>query len=96
MSGGYFDYAQFSIRDIADKVERSLVYFKDKPEIVLKFREAIRTLRLAEVMATRIDWLMEGDDGPEEFHRRWDEDVNKLNDELERIKDEIPGIEESE
>jgi len=93
MSGGYFDFDQFRIRDIADKIERCFGYFKDQPDVLDKFRKAIRTLRLAEVMATRVDFLMEGDDGVEDFHRRWDEDVNKLNDELEMKKDEIPQIE---
>jgi len=39
---------------------------------------------------------MEGDDGVEDFHRRLDEDVNKINDELEMKKDEIPQTEEGD
>lgn len=49
------------------------------PETVEKFKEALTTLRKAEIMAQRIDWLVSGDDGEESFHRRWNEDLNNLN-----------------
>lgn len=92
MSGGHFNYAQHHIRDIADEVDQ-LIRDNDRtdknqygdtigygfgPEIIAKFEEALLTLRRAEVMAQRIDWLVSCDDGPESFLRRWDEELKKL------------------
>ena len=42
-------------------------------ETIEKFREAAQTLRRAEAMANRVDWLISGDDDQEDFHRRWNE-----------------------
>ena len=93
MSGGYFDYTQYKIGQIADEIEH-LIETNDsdelndwgdligrgyQPEVIERFRLAIATLRKAEVMAQRIDWLVSDDDGEESFLRRWDEDLNKLN-----------------
>lgn len=81
MSGGYFDYAQYRIREIADQIER-LIETNDStelndwgdpvgkgypPEIVAEFRVAVRSLRVAEVYTHRVDWLVSGDDGEESF-----------------------------
>jgi hypothetical protein len=36
-------------------------------------------LKIAQVYAQRVDWLVSGDDGEESFITRLDEDLNKLN-----------------
>lgn len=89
MSGGHFDYDQNRIGSIADSVD-DLIATNDcdepdtfgdpigrhyRPETIAKFREAHRILRLAHVMAQRIDWLVSGDDGEDSFHERWAEEV---------------------
>lgn len=87
MSGGHFDYAQYKLEDIADEIrnliaqnENTLLNLEEKysAETIEKFLEADKTLRLAAVMAQRIDWLVSGDDGEESFHERWDEDIKSL------------------
>ena len=87
MSGGYFDYAQFKLEDIADEIRNLIAQnentllnpeAKYSAETIAKFLEADKTLRLAAVMAQRIDWLVSGDDGEESFHERWDEDIKSL------------------
>jgi hypothetical protein len=92
MSGGHFNYDQYRIGQIADEVER-LIEINDNEEtdsygyktgycfpqeIIEKIKEAVQTLRMAEVMAQRIDWLVSGDDGEESFLRRWKEDLSKF------------------
>lgn len=47
-------------------------------ETLAEFRKAIETLKQAEVYAQRIDWLLSGDDGEENFHERLKEDLEKL------------------
>ena len=47
-------------------------------ETVAEFRKAVRLLRKAYVYAQRIDWLLSGDDGEDNFHRRLKEDLKEL------------------
>lgn len=44
-----------------------------------KFKEGIKFLKMAEIYAQRIDWLVSGDDGEESFHERLKEDLNENN-----------------
>jgi len=89
MSGGHFDYRQYHINDIALEIDEVIESNNDQTlnewgekkgneyslEIIEKFKEAAHTLRQAEEMAQRIDWLLSGDDGEDSFLRRWDEEV---------------------
>lgn len=87
MSGGYFSHDQFRITDIAEEVAQ-LIRDNNKqdengystnfsPATIDKFVEAERTLRLASMMAHRIDWLVSGDDGEDTFHQRWEDELSK-------------------
>lgn len=87
MSGGFFDYQQYGISEIADKVERLLShkYKEDEynhieglsEETLSEFRTGVEALRKAYIYAQRIDWLLSGDDGEESFHQRLKEDLAK-------------------
>ena len=88
MSGGTFDYRQYSLREIADSIEEIIKQndiedeygYKTEfsPETLDKFKEGVKLLKQAEVYAQRIDWLCAGDDGEETFHKRLEEDLKKL------------------
>ena len=84
MSGGYFDYEQYKMGRIADEVEQLIInYFNNigtqySIDTINKFIEAKNTLRKAEIMAQRIDWLVSGNDGEDSFHGRWKEELEKL------------------
>lgn len=88
MSGGYFDYDQYRLEDIADSIGRVIRSNDDEceegwelkganypPEIIERFKETEHTLRQAREMVHRVDWLLSGDDGEESFLRRWKEEV---------------------
>ena len=99
MSGGYFNYDQWKISEIADDVER-LVYKNGRAktdkeliddwfpeekyhyaypeEVVEEFKKGLDILKKAYVYAQRIDWLLSGDDGEDNFLRRLKEDLGKL------------------
>lgn len=47
-------------------------------EILEKFKEAVYVLRQAEVYAHRVDWFLSGEDSEENFLRRLNEDLNKI------------------
>lgn len=88
MSGGHFEYKQHHIIDITDKIEHLIQSNTEKdewgcsrnysPETIEKFRDAVKQLKLAVLMAQRIDGLVSGDRGEESFHRRWEEDLEEF------------------
>lgn len=92
MSGGKFDYQQHRIQDIIDTIQDEIDTNNEKPEYwwgewkgqvysdetIAEFKKGIELLKKAYVYAQRIDWLLSGDDGEEDFHKR-------LNDELKKI-----------
>lgn len=83
MSGGRFDYNQHRIRDIADEIESEINgnekrEYKFSKKTIKEFSNAVRALRIAEVYAQRIDWLLSGDDGEESFHARLKAELDKI------------------
>ena len=89
MSGGYFDYNQFHIDEIAREIERFLdertdsdwdkqFYSSLSEKTIEAIREYTQVIKKAAIYAHRIDYLLSGDDGEESFHRRVEEDLAKL------------------
>lgn len=76
MSGGHFASSYEQSEYVADEIDR-LIADNDSypPDIIARFSEAARTLRMAAKMARRIDWLVSGDDGEDAFRERWNEEV---------------------
>ena len=98
MSGGHFNYQQYRLRDIADEIATIVDNNDSKkldedgyplgrgypPPVIEKFTEAVKTLRRAEIMAHRIDWLLSGDDGEETFLERLEKDLKAFDDSFKR------------
>lgn len=92
MSGGYFEYEQYKIAQIADDIESVIVNndcqrvteYGDKVgrgyslATIARFREGVHYLRVAQVYAQRIDWLLSDDDGEDSFSSRLEIDLRKL------------------
>ena len=77
MSGGHFNYSQYTMGNIADEIEdvigsNSHILSKYKfgdaigydfsQRTIEKFQEAIGVLRIAAIMVHRIDWLLSCDE----------------------------------
>lgn len=91
MSGGHFDYDQYRIDQIADKIDELIFYNGSSdiddygclkhqsypPDIIENFKVAVNKLREAYVYAQRIDWLVSGDDGEDSFRQRLAIDLKK-------------------
>ena len=92
MSGGHFYYRDDEIGEIADKIDQ-LIKSNDSTEsneygervghgysaqTIAEFKRAVDLLRLAQIYAHRVDWLVSGDDSEESFHERLIEDLDKL------------------
>lgn len=92
MSGGHFGYSQFMIEEIASSIDELIETNTSKEldsfgqeigrnypaDIIAKFDETRKTLRLAASMARRVDLLVSDDDGEDSFRRRWMEEVEPL------------------
>lgn len=68
--------------DWYDKYPEDLYHYKYPDEVIQKFKEGIKIIRLAEIYAHRIDWLISGDDGEETFLKRLEGDINRLEEDL--------------
>lgn len=84
MSGGYFNYSQHYLLDMAEDIGGEILTNDSteknewgdpigrqySPETIAEFEKAVKALKLAYVYAHRIDWLLSGDDGEDSFHKR--------------------------
>lgn len=90
MSGGYFNYDQNRILDIADKVMEIIESYESESlsePTRKRLREAVGYLNIAYTYAQRIDWLVSGDDGEETFHHRLEDELNELDLAIKEIQD---------
>ncbi len=56
-------------------------------ETLKEFKEGFRLCKLAHVYVQRIDWLLSGDDGEENFHKRLKDDLEALDREIKRFEE---------
>ena len=64
--------------DWYEKYPEDLNHYKYPDDIIEEFKNAVKYLRIAEVYAQRVDWLLSGDDGEESFRTRLKEDLQKI------------------
>ena len=78
MSGGAFNYQNNSYA--IDKLTTELKYIGNKytPKTIEEFQKGLKILKEADVYLRRIDYLLSGDDGEENFHERLKEDLEEL------------------
>ena len=92
MSGGFFDYSQYTLNQIVTDIEDE-IYYNDSEEVneynekrgngfsedtMQEFKLAVWYLKQALVYTQRVDYLLSGDDGEETFHERLKKDLEKL------------------
>lgn len=80
MSGGYFDYKQYVLEDMASSIEEYLNNNENEygKSTIERFLETSYNLRRAAEMAQRVDWFLSGDDSEDTFHKRWEEEVRPV------------------
>ncbi len=55
-------------------------YYTYSPETINVFKQAINALKMAYIYAHRIDYLREGDDDEDSFHKRLKQELKELED----------------
>ncbi len=92
MSGGHFDYKQYSLEHMAEEIQTIIEnndsteknQYGDRigsgftPQTIQEMHKAAAFLRIAYIFAQRVDWLVSGDDGEDTFHRRLHKDLSDL------------------
>jgi hypothetical protein len=61
-----------------EKYPEDLFHYKYPDEVIEKMKEAVKALKIAQVYAQRVYWLLSGDDGEESFLSRLEEDLKKI------------------
>lgn len=61
-------------------------------ETMEEFKTALEVIQKAAVYMERIDYLLSGDDGEEEFHKRLKEDLNKVDNKMARERALMKGL----
>ena len=86
ISGGYFEYKQYHIQDIIEKLEETKVKIENdeeyyeyarKQELLQQISNGLDYLNLAGIYTQRLDWLFSGDDGEDSFFERLGEELEK-------------------
>jgi hypothetical protein len=62
-----------------EKYPEDKFHYQYPADVLTELKEAVHSLRVAEIYAQRVDWMFSGDDGPETFIERLKEDLDKLN-----------------
>jgi hypothetical protein len=72
MNGGYFEYQQESITEIAEAIKIAVKenFQGFSPETIAEFENAIEVLENARVYAQRVDNLLSGNCNEDTFHKR--------------------------
>ena len=72
-----YTYEEYEVDEYGE-----IPYFPDYSEETIKeFRKGVGILKKAQVYTNRIDWLMSGDDGEDNFHKRLKEKLKELEEE---------------
>ena len=61
-----------------EKYPEDKFHYKYPDEVIEKMKEAVKSLKIAQVYAQRVDWLLSGDDGEESFLRRLEEELKEI------------------
>lgn len=60
------------------KYPEDLFHHKYSDEVIEKMKEAVKALKIAQIYAHRVDWLLSGDDGEESFLQRLDDNLKRF------------------
>lgn len=65
--------------DYYEKYPEAKFHTEYSPEIINKFKKALKIVTQAQIYIQRIDYLLSGDDGEESFLERLKEELNEKN-----------------
>ena len=81
-TGEVYEIKSYTYEEYEADEDGEIPYFPEyTEETINEFRKGVGILKKARVYAYRIDWLMSGDDGEDNFHKRLKEKLKELEEE---------------
>lgn len=81
-TGEVYEIKSYTYEEYEADEDGEIPFFPDySEETINEFRKGVGILKKAQVYANRIDWLMSGDDGEDNFHKRLKEKLKELEEE---------------
>ena len=78
-TGEVYEVKSYTYEEYEPDEDGEIPYFPDYSDPTIKdFRKGVELLKKARVYAHRIDWLMSGYDGEDNFHKNLEEDLKGL------------------
>ena len=78
-TGEVYEVKSYTYEEYEPDEDGEIPYFPDYSDpTITEFRKGVELLKKARVYAHRIDWLMSGDDGEDNFHKNLEEDLKEL------------------
>ena len=85
MSGGYFGYKEFNIKQIAEEMQDAIDNNAEYNDVIIdKLKTAVDLLNLSHLYVRMIDRLLSGDYGDDSFLSNLDKELTDLNDKNKR------------
>lgn len=87
MSGGFFEYQEYRIEEIAEAIKECIRRAEDyclSEEVVAEMKTAVKNLEYSYVYVSAFDRLVSGDSSTESFFERLNNDLQILNKKYER------------
>ena len=72
------ELASYEDKDWLEKYPESAYHRKYSDEVIEEFKKAVYCLKKAQIYAQRVDWLIAGDDGEDNFLERLKDELTKL------------------
>lgn len=77
MSGGSLNYFYHTFEEPLASISKEIKWGKNiwSPETLLEFQNAIKYMKIAQIYAHRVEWLLDADDSEDTFHKRLNEEL---------------------
>ena len=77
------DHYGYNCDEWVKKYPEDKFHYQYSPEVLNELKNAVKYLKIAEIYAQRVDWMLSGDDSVKSFLERLKEDLDKLSKEEE-------------
>lgn len=83
MSGGYFDYKQYAMIEIAEAIGNKIAVGSSLSDRTIEImKDAYKQIRIAHIYAQRVDWMVSGDDSQEGMQQSLEADLKDFEEEF--------------
>ena len=83
MSGGYFDYKQYAMIEIAEAIGNNIAACSSLSDRTLEtMKDAYKQIGITHIYAQHVDWMISGDDSQEGMQQSLEADLKDFEEEF--------------